>query len=240
MIIGVAGAAGSGKDAVASIIAPTHPVWMDNAWVNIDALLDEGAAAHRKRAALRGHAASMALADPLKTIARDVYDFSIHALWGPSSERNKPDPRYLRPGTTEHLTPRHALQQIGTEMGRSLYANTWIDLGIRRAQQLLAGKRIVKPENSFKGSWLVEKTDLVVFSDVRFVNEIDAIHAAGGVVWYVRRPGAGLVGAAGAHQSEQEMQSNEFLEKLDHVIENNTTLAALREHVAAELEQCGL
>jgi len=41
-------------------------------------------------------ATNVALADPLKRIVRDVYDFTDEQLWGPSAERNKPDPRYPR------------------------------------------------------------------------------------------------------------------------------------------------
>lgn len=36
----------------------------------------------------------IALADPLKRIARDVYDFTDEQLWGPSANRNEPDKRY--------------------------------------------------------------------------------------------------------------------------------------------------
>jgi hypothetical protein len=44
----------------------------------------------------------------------------------------------------------------------------------------------------------------VVISDVRFRNEVLAIRAAGGYVWRLERSGAGLMGEAGAHQSETE------------------------------------
>jgi hypothetical protein len=84
----------------------------------------------------------VALADPLKRICFDVFNFTEAQLWGPSEERNKPDKRYLRMakgalGVTERivknsefvlercanpeedifLTPRYALQTLGTRVG---------------------------------------------------------------------------------------------------------------------------
>lgn len=47
----------------------------------------------------KGSLVKVALADPLKRIARDVYDFSDEQLWGPSYKRNEPDERYPRPHT---------------------------------------------------------------------------------------------------------------------------------------------
>jgi hypothetical protein len=44
----------------------------------------------------------------------------------------------------------------------------------------------------------------VVISDVRFKNEVDAIFKAGGSVWRIERPGAGLQGVAAKHVSETE------------------------------------
>ena len=76
MLIGVSGPAGSGKDAVADFL----------------------------RADLRF--TSISLADPLKRICRDVYDFTEEQLWGPSAMRNKPDERYPRPNHTWGLPQR--------------------------------------------------------------------------------------------------------------------------------------
>lgn len=45
----------------------------------------------------KGSLVKVALADPLKRIVRDVYDFSEEQLWGPSFKRNEPDLRYPRP-----------------------------------------------------------------------------------------------------------------------------------------------
>jgi hypothetical protein len=66
MIVGILGRAGSGKDTVADHLSKAHTFQ------------------------------KVALADPLKRIARDVYNFTDDQLWGPSEMRNKPDSRYVR------------------------------------------------------------------------------------------------------------------------------------------------
>jgi hypothetical protein len=74
----------------------------------------------------------------------------------------------------------------------------------------------------------------VVIPDVRFMNEIAAIQAAGGVVIRIVRPGSGLDGAAGQHESETEqtlIPDSQF----DCVIDNSGTLAELRDNVLKAL-----
>jgi len=230
VIIGISGEAGSGKDAVGTAIkkhAQTH---------------------------LKKIYQKVAMADPMKRICRDVYDFSDEQLWGPSEKRNEPDRRYPRgecpecggkgdrvyedmpPGTPAlqpcmmchgekviYLTPRYALQQLGTEWGRDCYSDTWVSLIVRIAQTVLKG------EGSYTQKWglMVPGDSLVVSGilvpDVRHLNEIKCIRDAGGTLIRVVRPGAGLTGGAGQHGSESEMRKipdSEF----DVVIHNDGTL----------------
>ncbi|KWT60616.1 hypothetical protein ADL21_18225 [Streptomyces albus subsp. albus] len=63
-----------------------------------------------------------------------------------------------------------------------------------------------------------------VVTDVRYVNELDALREEGAVVVRVERPGAGLAGDAGAHTSETELDGV----TPDHVLHNGGTLAQLR------------
>jgi hypothetical protein len=176
----------------------------------------------------------VSLADPLKRIVRDVYAFTDEQLWGPSQFRNAEDPRYQRDDGS-FLSPREALQKLGTEWGRECYPNTWVALCMRTAQLLLASPDVMglkfRPLTyTFKeGLREVDASDVrgVVIPDVRFKNEIAAIKAAGGKVIRIVRPGAGLGGAAGIHVSEMEQASipdSEF----DHVIQNTGTLEELR------------
>jgi len=226
MIIGLCGVANAGKSTVASILVKNHGF------------------------------VEVALADPLKRICKEVFDFSDEQLWGPSSERNKPDERYPRqvpchwsraegsePFTCQYcgertedavemmeracparalLTPRYALQQLGTEWGRECYPNVWVDYTLRVAKRLLEDSSVMytqqegiveRIEQTAMGEWHRDDEPPsglpkgVVISDVRFVNEVEAIRAAGGHVWKIERPGAGLTGAEAQHASEQEQNS---------------------------------
>lgn len=204
MIVGVTGRAGSGKDTVADVLVKEH------GFVKI------------------------ALADEIKRICRKVFDFSEEQLWGASSKRNEPDRRYPRDHSSKlsphceccgvdmdvfwdtpcYLTPRYALQQLGTEWGRNCYKNVWVDLTLRVAEELLKGS--YRDDSGGMGGasydaktgvtfypavdWL-EPVRGVVISDVRFPNEVLAIRAKLGKIWKTSH-GDGLTGAAGAHESE--------------------------------------
>ncbi len=253
MIIGISGQAGVGKDTTADVAVEKHSF------------------------------AKVSLADPLKRIARDVFDFTDLQLWGPSEERNKPDLRYPREhafpyntmsmvGVSDedrrkamfcaccgwdagasnrdaskapqcYLTPRYALQLLGTEWGRKCYGNVWVDYALRTAKKILTERYSYSQQHGLiivKGSSVGPTTMLsthsgVVVPDCRFRNEIDAIHAAGGRVIRIKRDLAGLKGAAAQHASEKEQQSipdSDF----DYIIDNNGTLAELPQKVHLALE----
>lgn len=177
----------------------------------------------------------MGMADPVKSICHEVYDFSVQQLWGASEFRNAPDRRYpkvirsaptsdygamLTDATerTEYLTPRYALQQLGTQWGRDCWADTWVTLALRRAAAVPSS------------------VPVVAFTDVRFVNEARALKAAGGTLWRVVRADAGLVGSAGAHESEVEQDDPQMTALVDHTFINNGTIAGLRALVAQQLD----
>jgi hypothetical protein len=87
---------------------------------------------------------------------------------------------------------RKLLQRMGTEVGREMFGK---DLWVEQAFKQI-------PEGSS-----------VVFSDVRYRNEADAIKQSGGEVWRIERPG---VNAANDHTSEHDLDGYEF----DHRIMN--------------------
>lgn len=150
---------------------------------------------------------SMSLADPMKEFCAKVLGFSKEQLWGASALRNEADPRYGK-------SPREALQTLGTEWGRTFYLDMWIDFALNKARAQCA---------NILGSGCV-------FEDVRFHNEADAIRKAGGKVWRIVRPGAGLSGPAGEHQSETELTD---FDPYDRVIDNrNGSLEDLASHIA--------
>ena len=105
-------------------------------------------------------------------------------------------------------SPRELLQTLGTEWGRQMVnQDIWIKLAMRRAAEY----------------------ERVAITDVRFENEAEAIEAAGGQVWLVERPGAGLAGAAGGHSSEAGIPGH----LVNQVVRNIGTLDDLEEAVNA-------
>jgi len=240
-IVGISGLAGSGKDTVA------------------DMLVDGPKTRFHK----------VALADPMKRFAQEIFRFTDDQLWGPSDKRNEPDKRYVhmkkgalgstvttwnnqqdtyntKPSPEEdiYLTPRHALQRLGTEWGRDCYENVWVDYALRVSEKLLQPSGTTYGYNPYFGivqvpSSLSRDADVrqrgVVISDIRFENEMRAIRAAGGKIWRVVRPQSGLEGVSGEHRSERA-QENIDDSDFDAVLVNNGTLADLAQKVLDTLE----
>jgi hypothetical protein len=91
------------------------------------------------------------------------------------------------------------LQRFGTDVGRELFGEDfWV-------------------EQAFRGLG----DEDVVFTDVRFPNEAEAIRGRGGVVWNVVRPG---VGVANGHVSESALAGFVF----DETILNDGSLEDLK------------
>lgn len=99
-------------------------------------------------------------------------------------------------------TPRHAMQTLGTEWGRSLiHPNLWIM------------------------TWKARATahSHVAVDDLRFPNEVEAVRDLGGITCRIDRPGAHGDG----HVSEQHIDGLHA----DYVIPNTGSLADLRAQV---------
>lgn len=98
-----------------------------------------------------------------------------------------------------HLTPRYALQHLGTEWGRGCFDATWTNMAKRRIRDLKAAG-----------------CPLVIVSDIRFDNEATVVDKVIEVV----RPGV----ARAAHASEAGVSS----ELIWAQIQNNGSLEDLR------------
>ena len=197
MILGISGLMGSGKDTVADHLVAKH------GFVKIG------------------------LADPLKRFVAEVYGFSFSQLWGPSQMRNIPDERYPRDHTYNdslasladatclccgwdssvgspevpqcYLTPRYALMMLGTEWGRGCYDKTWIEYGLRVADELSIeqwsgwsysvahGKHRAGTCKGPNHPDCVMGAKGVVFSDFRFKNEIYPAKEKGVQLWRTLR-----------------------------------------------------
>lgn len=143
-------------------------------------------------------AVEVSLADPIKRIAGELFGFDRQQLYGPSECRNAVDQRY-------NITPRHVLQTLGS-WGREMHEGIWVDAALRLAAQ----------------------HPVAVIPDVRYHNEADAIHAAGGCLIRIVRPGAGLVGAAAQHPSELAQSTI----RADAVVTNDGSIEDLRVRLA--------
>lgn len=210
MIIGICGPAGVGKDTVADMLIGHNQQWV-----------------------------KVALADPLKRICKEVFEFSDHQLWGPSEARNEPDTRYARPEEHQRpgqpcLTPRHALQTLGTEWGRTCYNDVWVDYMVRIASDLFGGGFSYTARNGLMPSKAPEEafdTQHVLVPDVRFQNEALRIKRENGMLIRVHRPMPGLRGPAGQHVSETEVNSIPD-DAFDYVVMNTGTM----KHLQAEVD----
>jgi hypothetical protein len=175
----------------------------------------------------------LAFADNLKRILMGLFDFSYEQLWGPSATRSEPDKRYPRKGG--FLTPRHALQSLGTEWGRDCYENLWIDLAIKDAKRLEGshslgysqtdGVFLKRPGISIRG---------VVITDCRFRNELEGVRSAGGKLVRVLRKGLDAPPYGHSSETEQAGIPDGFF---DYVFHNDGSLEDFPPKCAAMLKE---
>lgn len=146
----------------------------------------------------------------------------------------------------ELLTYRRFLQLLGTEVGRGLHTQFWINAlfsdyipkdwievpaqaDVRTGQWFFAGKRVststVKVHNNKDNypNWII--------SDCRFMNEIMAVKDRGGLVIRVVNPR--LTIPENEHESEKSLDSTKF----KYVIVNDGTLEDLKAKVFSTLIQ---
>lgn len=112
-------------------------------------------------------------------------------------------------------TPRYAMQTLGTEWGRDLlHENIWVNMLVAKANK---------------------ESGIVVVDDVRFPNEIEAIHANGGVVAWVER--ASIYEGEDQHSSETSVSPEDCDVLVDNtlpiseVVANVEGWAHLQKHI---------
>lgn len=151
--------------------------------------------------------AHASLAAPMKDFVADVFGFSYAQVWGPSHCREIPNER--------GVTPRRALQTLGTDWGRSLDEDVWIRRLLESADYL----------------------DRVVVSDVRFRNELRAIqdHPRGKLMLVERHVMHTIEPVQ--HQSERDLDAAFSAGDLTWDVEilNNGTLDALKANVLSAM-----
>lgn len=164
--------------------------------------------------------ARVSFADEIKRTARRWWpNFTIEEMWGASEFRSRAHPEY------GGLTARRACQFIGTEVGRELDVDVWVRYGMTIARLLLAGGCWYTPHEGLTWSAVARGIKGVVFDDVRFPNELEAIRNARGRSWKIVRLSAGLEGEAAKHVSETALDG--YDSHFDAIIVNNKSLADL-------------
>ena len=168
-------------------------------------------------------------ANTLKDAVANVFGWDRTLLEGRTAEarawREEVDTWWAERLNMPNLTPRWILQYWGTEVCRQgFHDDIWI----------------ASVENKMR-----KTTDNIVISDVRFPNEIKAIHNAGGIVIWVQRGdlpswhimagkanngdvfAAEKLKALGVHASETAWVGRD----IDHVISNNSSIDDLYEQI---------
>ena len=112
------------------------------------------------------------------------------------------------------VTPRHLMQTLGTEWGRTCVSPTiWVDLWKASVMK-----------------WLDGGLNVVV-DDMRFPNEWDAVKALSGECWYITRPRTEKLDTE--HGSEGALDNHGF----DFRLINDADLATLYDQVTNRLAQ---
>jgi hypothetical protein len=151
----------------------------------------------------------MAFADPMKEALRRLDPLVTFAGMTGVSLKWAVDKSGWEVVKDESPEVRGLLQRMGTEVGRNMFGEDfWVDYAIGQ-------------------SW---KNDNVVFSDVRFRNEAQAIQKNWGHNWRINRPGTL---AANAHISETDMDGYAHF---DTVFTNDGTLEELYAQVDKMME----
>jgi len=211
-IVGIVGKAGSGKDSLADFLVRDHGFikvaladLMKRIASSVYSFTEEqlwGPSEHRNAPDFR-YVRSQDAVDAMRREMQRCVDAD-----GVNEEAFQRHQKLAQEHAVKaYLTPRYALQTLGTEWARVCYTNTWVEHLIRTAEHLLNSHVPVSYDRTkglVFGVGLGQQCPGVVVPDVRFVNEVEAIRKAEGFCCRITRPGAGLKGQAGGHVSETE------------------------------------
>lgn len=184
----------------------------------------------------------ISMADPIKKVCHSIFAFEESHLWGSSSLREVPDERYTFSGLDpvdgrplkqvsldisrywqresdgeyfpQFITPRLALQSLGTEWGRRLNENIWARACLNHIRSTGQPKHAIP--------------------DVRFRNEMAAIKQSGGLVIRLLRGSR-----ESNHPSELELEGIP-LDDFDVVIDNSSSKEYLFSSLDAVMVGVGL
>lgn len=183
-----------------------------------------------------GHAGfhQVRFADPIKDAVLAIFNrpppYRVYydQVFG-SSELREKQIGNLVTNDGKPFTIRYALQTMGTELGRVYWnKDIWAKIGIGTAQAIARLDRVV------------------IITDCRFDNEFELLREAGGELWHLERPGAGLTGdwprwkwvkrvpaekraswMLTSHPSERDLQGPRLRELRTHHLMNDAGLDTL-------------
>ena len=137
-------------------------------------------------------------ADYLKKISMDLFDLTRQQVYGSDADKNTDTPY--------GMTAREFLQYLGTDIMRKIKDSVWVDCTIK----------LIKHEDP----------SIAVVPDVRFPNEVKAIHDAGGIVIRLDR---NILNSS--HQCESALDEDNYSwDNFDYVISNcNMTVSELND-----------
>ena len=158
-----------------------------------------------------------AFADRLKDTATRLFDLSYRQAHGSVTEKETPDPRWTTVAHPEGLTPRFILQQLGTEVARTIHPDVWARALLHDIAAVAQG---LSPDAIIR----------FAVSDVRFPNEVDAIRACGGKIVKVVRKDYAVDAAIDAHASESSI---DLIDPDYMVVAASGEMGVLREAAAA-------
>lgn len=147
----------------------------------------------------------VALADPMKEFCQKLFGWTAEQLWGHSSLRNQEDPRW------DGLTPREALQWLGTEWGRKCHPDVWVSYLLRTAP------------------------DRCVVSDIRYNNELQAFREKGAYTVLLQGSSVPLVVGADHSSEATDWWPPDF----DVVLPRMATALDMCHAACEQLSKCG-
>lgn len=161
-------------------------------------------------------------ADPLKKIC-EIMGFSKEQL----------NDQSLKEQTDQFwgITPRKAMQTIGTEMFRKYFGpDVWTRIIERKIEML-------KKEYEYKHGDDQQNDEIIIIGDVRFQNETSFIERIGGFLIKIERPDLDLSLPIYQHESENCIDKLTFDPKRFIVIKNDGTIDDLEKKAVEFLEK---
>lgn len=138
---------------------------------------------------------------------------SLYAITGDNrifaqDEKTKEEETAIKKPEGGYYTIRQLLQKFGTEVGRNISPDIWVDS--------LLGEYNKAKSGDLEEDWII--------TDVRFQNEANAVREAGGILLRLNRN----TSFKDTHQSEIDLDN---YDKFDYIIDNNGTLEELIDKV---------